>query len=76
MTRFFMRRFFFVSILAFFVASINLLTGDEITADNFAKAALYSRTHGGLGVRVESGGHLIFEDYARGFSASTSHRIF
>jgi CubicO group peptidase (beta-lactamase class C family) len=48
----------------------------DITPANFAKAADYSRTHGGLALRVEQGGHLLFEDYARGFSASTSHRIF
>jgi CubicO group peptidase (beta-lactamase class C family) len=47
-----------------------------ITAENFAKAAAYSRSHGGLGVRVEQGGRLIFEDYINGWSASTPHRIF
>jgi len=58
------------------LAATGLLIGDEITADNFAKADQYSRSHGGLALRVEQGGSLLFEDYVRGFSASTSHRIF
>ncbi|MCE0523258.1 MAG: beta-lactamase family protein [Methylacidiphilales bacterium] len=52
------------------------LAGDEITAANFAKAAKYSRTHGGLALRVEQGGAVIHEDYAPGFSASTPHKIY
>src|ERR1700677_2245310 len=47
-----------------------------ISEDNFAMAARYSRTHGGLGIRVEQGGRLLFEDYIRGFSADTPHRIY
>jgi CubicO group peptidase (beta-lactamase class C family) len=49
---------------------------DLITPDHFANAANYSRNHGGLGVRVEVAGRLVDEDYIRGFTASTPHRIF
>jgi CubicO group peptidase (beta-lactamase class C family) len=48
----------------------------EVTEANFNNAAHYSATHGGLAVRVEKGGHLLFEDYADGYSASTSHKIY
>jgi CubicO group peptidase (beta-lactamase class C family) len=48
----------------------------DVTAAQFANAAHYSATHGGLAVRVEKGGHLLFEDYADGYSASTSHKIY
>ena len=48
----------------------------EVTEANFANAAHYSATHGGLAVRVEKGGHLLFEDYADGFTASTPHKIY
>jgi CubicO group peptidase (beta-lactamase class C family) len=51
-------------------------SAQEITAANFANAAEYSRTHGGLALRVEQGGRLIAEDYTHGFSASTSHKIY
>ena len=49
---------------------------DEITSNQFANAAHYSLTHGGLAVRVEQGGKLLFESYAPGFSASTPHKIY
>jgi CubicO group peptidase (beta-lactamase class C family) len=48
----------------------------EITANHFANAVHYSLTHGGLAVRVEQGGKLLFESYAPGFSASTPHKIY
>ena len=47
-----------------------------ISPANFANAADYSRRHGGLAVRVEVGGKLVGEDYAGGYSASTSHKIY
>jgi CubicO group peptidase (beta-lactamase class C family) len=56
--------------------SIGSMPAYAITDADFADAAQYSRTHGGLGVRVEQGGRLLFEDYIRGFSASTPHRIY
>jgi CubicO group peptidase (beta-lactamase class C family) len=43
---------------------------------NFAKAAAYSREHGGLALRVEQNGHVVFEDYAPNFSATTPHKIY
>jgi len=52
------------------------VTTGGITADHFANAAQYSRTHGGLALRVEQGGKVVFESYARSFSSSTPHRIF
>jgi CubicO group peptidase (beta-lactamase class C family) len=51
-------------------------TPAEVTADHFAMAARYSAAHGGLAVRVEQGGKLLFESYAPGFSASTPHKIY
>ncbi len=48
----------------------------EITADRFANAARYSLAHGGVAVRVEQDGKLLFESYAPGFSASTPHKIY
>jgi len=51
-----------------------LATG--ITAENFANAAAYSRSHGGLALRVEQGGRVIFQDYCPGWSSSTAYRIF
>ncbi len=48
----------------------------EVTPANFAMAAAFSRSHGGLTLRVEKGGRVIGEDYIQGFSADTPHRIF
>ena len=52
------------------------LLGAQVTPAHFANAAHYSLDHGGLAVRVEQGGHLLFESYADGFSASTPHKIY
>ena len=48
----------------------------QVTFSNFSNAAHYSRAHGGLAVRVEQGGKLLFESYAPGYSASTPHKIY
>jgi len=56
--------------------STGLLAADIITAPHFALAAQYSRSHGGLALRVEQDGTPIYESYARGFSASTPHKIY
>jgi CubicO group peptidase (beta-lactamase class C family) len=53
-----------------------LAAAGEITAANFEKAAIYSRTHGGLGLRVEQGGRLLFENYYPGFYANTPRKIY
>jgi CubicO group peptidase (beta-lactamase class C family) len=53
-----------------------LRAADGITPDHFANAARYSLRHGGLALRVEQGGHLVFESYAPGFSSSTPHKIY
>ena len=50
--------------------------GEELTAKNFAMAAQYSRNHGGVALRVEQGGRLLYESYAPGWSASTPHKIY
>jgi CubicO group peptidase (beta-lactamase class C family) len=70
-----MRPRFIIPILCLAVTQL-LRAADGITADHFANAAQYSRTHGGLALRVEQGGHLLFENYVPGFSSSTPHRIF
>jgi CubicO group peptidase (beta-lactamase class C family) len=70
-----MRLILLTSILG--LAASGLLAGDEkITASDFASAARYSRSHGGLALRVEQRGRVIYENYAPGYSASTPHRIF
>jgi CubicO group peptidase (beta-lactamase class C family) len=56
--------------------SPGLPADDEITAAHFAAAAHYSGSHGGLALRVEQGGTMIYESYAPGFSASTPHKIY
>jgi CubicO group peptidase (beta-lactamase class C family) len=52
------------------------VSAQTITAANFARAAEYSRTHGGLALRVEMGGKLVAEDYTHGYSPSTARKIF
>ncbi len=69
------------SLTPFYLAAWLALLGPaasayEVTEHNFDLAARFSRTHGGLAVRVEQGGRLLFENYAPGFSASTPHRIY
>ncbi|MEI9998221.1 MAG: serine hydrolase domain-containing protein [Verrucomicrobiota bacterium] len=48
----------------------------DITEEQFSMAARYSRAHGGLAVRVEQDGQLLYENYAPGCSASTPHKIY
>ena len=52
------------------------VSGQQITANNFAIAAQYSRNHGGEALRVEQGGRLLYESYLPGWSASTPHKIY
>ena len=47
-----------------------------LSPENFAKAATYSKAHGGLALRVEQAGKVVFEDYAPGYSAETPHKIY
>jgi CubicO group peptidase (beta-lactamase class C family) len=65
-----------VPFLICLLCAIGALARGEVTALQFANAAHYSLTHGGLAVRVEQGGRVIFESYAPGFSASTPHKIY
>jgi CubicO group peptidase (beta-lactamase class C family) len=50
--------------------------GQAILPQNFALAAQYSRDHGGDGMRVEQFGKLAGEDYAKGFSAGSPHKLY
>lgn len=63
-------------LLAFLLISTAESARPDITATHFASAAHYSLAHGGLAVRVEQGGRLLFESYAPDFSASTPHKIY
>jgi CubicO group peptidase (beta-lactamase class C family) len=67
-----MRRFALMLLLP----ALPAISAAQITADHFANAARYSLNHGGLALRVEQGGKLLFESYAPGFSASTPHKIY
>lgn len=60
----------------FLLGGLQLLPAAPITAQNFALAARYSREHGGLALRVQQGGRMVFEDYVSGFSTDTPHRIY
>ena len=66
------------SLIAVFLACLALqpAAAQTITPANFANAAQYSRSHGGLALRVEQGGRLVDESYYPGFSASVAHRIY
>jgi CubicO group peptidase (beta-lactamase class C family) len=64
-------------LLFFFLAAhLTPLSASPITAKNFALADRYSMSHGGLALRVQQGGRIVFEDYAEGYSASTPHKIY
>jgi CubicO group peptidase (beta-lactamase class C family) len=52
------------------------LRADPISSENWALAAKYSKAHGGLALRVQQGGKVLYEDYAQGWSDKTAHRIF
>jgi CubicO group peptidase (beta-lactamase class C family) len=67
-----MRPLFLIGLLLLSVAP----SRSEITAEHFAAAARYSATHGGVALRVEQGGKLLFESYTPGNSASTPHKIY
>jgi len=54
----------------------SFLPAAEITAAHFEMAQRYSQTHGGIALRVEQSGRVLFESYAPGSSADTAHRIF
>jgi CubicO group peptidase (beta-lactamase class C family) len=78
-----MRRLFFALILivslrgtTFAANPAPTVAPAPLTAANFAKAAAYSRSHGGLALRVEQFGKVAFEDYAPGYSATTPHKIY
>jgi CubicO group peptidase (beta-lactamase class C family) len=58
------------------LTATGIVAADEITAAHFAMAAQYSRSHGGMALRVELGGNVIDESYAPGYSASTPHKIY
>jgi CubicO group peptidase (beta-lactamase class C family) len=49
---------------------------EEITPEHWAEAVHFSRSHGGVALRVQQGGKVVYQDYARGYSDSTPHRIY
>jgi CubicO group peptidase (beta-lactamase class C family) len=63
-------------VLVLAAMTIAPMTAAEITPENFADAAQYSRSHGGLALYVEVGGRLVGESYYPGYSASTPHKIY
>jgi CubicO group peptidase (beta-lactamase class C family) len=69
-----MRRFLSACLLAILLAGT--LNAANLDPANCAKAAAYSRNHGGLALRVEQAGKVVFEDYAPGYSADMPHKIY
>ncbi len=69
-----MRRFLSVCILA--VLLTDTLCAADLLPINCAKAAAYSRSHGGEALRIEQGGKVVFEEYGPGYSATTPHKIY
>ena len=63
-------------LLLFLAAFFSPLAAATITPAHFALADRYSMAHGGLALRVQQGGRVVFEDYAEGYSASTPHKIY
>ncbi len=63
-------------LILFLAGPLIPLGAAPITAAHFALADRYSMAHGGLTLRVQQGGRVIFEDYAEGYSASTPHKIY
>jgi CubicO group peptidase (beta-lactamase class C family) len=57
-------------------ASARFASAQAVTRDNFIKAAVYSRSHDGLGLRVQQGGRVLYEDYAPGESSDSWHKIY
>lgn len=71
-----MRLILVVVIVVLGVCYVPSVWGEEISAKNFAMAAQYSRNHGGVALRVERGGQLLYENYAPDWSATTPHKIY
>ncbi len=69
-----MRLPFFITL--FGVIWAGLLHGYDITPAHFALAAQFSRSHGGVALRVQQDGKVIYEDYAPGFSNSAPRKIY
>jgi CubicO group peptidase (beta-lactamase class C family) len=73
----FFRLFPFFSLAAISTGlTFGAVSAPQITPDHFAAAASYSRSHGGLALRVEQGGRLVDQSYFPGFDDSTPHRIY
>lgn len=69
-----MRRAVFALVL---LALLNPAAAQSVvTPEHFAQAAAFSRAHGGLGLRVQYHGQLLFEDYPPGDSSRTPHPLF
>lgn len=65
--------FLFLGFLAILMPPVRAQT---ITEANFANAAQYSRNHGGLALRVESGGRQLYENYVGAWSSASPHKIY
>ena len=63
-------------LLPAFIACAGPLRAADLDPAFCAKAAAYSRAHGGEALRIEQAGRLVYEDYAPGFSASTPEKIY
>jgi CubicO group peptidase (beta-lactamase class C family) len=67
----------FLLLLPGILSAAEPAAGNAITADHFALADRYSRTHGGLVLYVQQGGKTLFEsDEYPGFTASTPRKIY
>ena len=53
-----------------------LAPATPVTQENFNLAARYSREHEGLGLRVQQGGRVVFEDYTHGDDSDSWHKIY
>lgn len=60
----------------FFLSGAGSLSAYQITPESWALASKYSTSHGGLALRVQQGGKILDETYAKGWTAKTPHRIY
>ncbi len=66
----------FLHLALFVMVASKPLVAGVITEENFQNAAEYSRVHGGLGLRVQEAGRVVFQDYYPGDNEETPHKIY
>lgn len=72
-----MKRIFFSVLLGIFLTQAVHAAGPApLSPANCAKAASYSRAHGGEALRIEQYGKVVYEDYIPGWTAQTPHKIY